>query len=93
MILPVYRDTTAELEQKRYYQRTTNAFRLIDRLVDSLELLAKQPYRGVERPYLPGMRSHSVPNTRYVILYFPEEVPVQISRVLHGSQDIARLFE
>jgi plasmid stabilization system protein ParE len=81
---------------QRYYRRIGAeevAVRLIDRLVDSLELLAKQPYMGVERPYLPGMRSHSVPNTRYVVLYFPDSRPIEIARVAHGRRDIEGPFE
>ena len=79
-----------------YFRRVSGervANRLIARLLDCFELLAEHPYIGVPRSYVPGIRTYPAPNTRYVILYFPEEVPVQISRVLHGSQDIARLFE
>ena len=66
---------------------------MIARFRDSFELLAEQPRMGVERPYVPGLRSHSVPGTRYIILYFPDKSPIEIHRVLHGSQDIQQLFE
>ena len=48
---------------------------------------------GAERPFVPGMRSYAVARTRYIILYFPDKRPIEISRVLHGSQDIEQLFE
>ena len=69
------------------------ASRMIARLRDIFELLAEQPYMGIERPFVPGMRSHSVSRTRYIILYLPDKKPIEIHRVLHGSQDIEQLFE
>ena len=66
---------------------------MIARLRDIFELLAEQPYMGIERPFVPGMRSHLVSRTRYIILYFPDKKPIEIHRVLHGSQDIEQLFE
>ena len=68
------------------------ASQMIARLRDTFELLAEQPYMGVERPFVPGLRSHSVLGTRYV-LYFPDRTPIEIHRVLHGSQDIEQLFQ
>ena len=69
------------------------ASQMIARLRDTFELLADQPYMGVERPFIPGLRSHSVLGTRYIVLYFPDRTPIEIHRVLHGSQDIQQLFE
>ena len=68
------------------------ARRVIARIRDSFELLAEQPRLGVECPYLPGLRSHFVPGTRHIILYSLDRTPVEIHRVLHGSQDIEKLF-
>lgn len=48
---------------------------------------------GINRPYEPGMRSYVVPRIGYIILYFPDRSPIEIARVIHGSQDIERLFE
>ena len=81
---------------RNYYRRRGAeqvASRMIARLRDCFILLAEHPFAGVERPFVPGMRSYSVPGTRYIILYFPDRKPVEIHRVLHGSQDIAHLFE
>ena len=67
--------------------------RLISRIQDICELFADQPYMGVERPYEPGMRGYVVARTGYIILYFPDRTPIEIARVIHGSQDIDQLFE
>ena len=69
------------------------ANRMIARLRDSFELLAEHPYMGGECLYLEGLRSHPVSRTRYIILYFPDRRPIEIYRVLHGSQDIEQLFK
>ena len=87
----------ADLAYIRSYLRRRSgeraASRMIARLRDIFELLAEQPRMGVERPFLPGMRIHFVSRTRYIILYFPDKQPIEISRILHGSQDIEQLFE
>ena len=69
------------------------ASRMIARLRDSFELLAEHPYMGGESPYLEGLRNHPVSRTRYIILYFPDRRPIEIYRVLHGSQDIDQVFK
>ena len=91
-------DTAAtDLARIRSYFRRRGreqvGIRLISRIQDICELLADQPYMGVERPYEPGMRGYVVPRTSYVILYFPDRTPIEIARVIHGSQDIEQLFE
>ena len=86
-----------DLAQIRNYFRRRGreqvGIRLISRIQDICELLADQPYMGVERPYEPGMRGYVVPRTGYIILYFPDRTPIEIARVIHGSQDIEQLFE
>ena len=69
------------------------AGRMIARLRGIFELLSQQPNIGVGSPYLPGLRSFPVPRTNYVVLYFPERDPIEIYRVVHGSQDIEQLFQ
>ena len=48
---------------------------------------------GVERPYEPGMRGYVVPRTGCIILYFPDRIPIEITRVIHGSRDFDQMFE
>ena len=74
--------------------RVAAARRLRLRIRDSLLLLAEQPYIGIARPELePNLRSHAVPNTRYIIFYYPTDYGVEIASVFHGSQDLRRLFD
>ena len=72
--------------------REQAGIRLIARIRDICELLADQPYMGVGRPYEPGMRGYVVPRTGYIVLYFPDRSPIEIARVIHGSQDLEMLF-
>ena len=80
-----------------YYQRTANesvADLQIDRLYASIGLLAEYPNMGVPRAeYAPRIRSHPALNTPYIILYYPWKGEIEVSRVVHASQDIARLFD
>ena len=66
-----------------------------DRLIDAIEsrfrLLASNPLMGEARPELaPGLRSFSVGN--YVIFFRPRDNGIDVARVLHGAQDINRIF-
>ena len=70
------------------------ADRQIARLYERFQILAEHPYVGVARDlFAEGLRSHAVPNTRYIIFYFPHDNGVEIAHVVHGNQDMARLFE
>ena len=71
-------------------EQTAN--RMIARLTRSFEYLAEYPYAGAQRDYLPGIRLYPASHTPYVILYFPGEPEMEISRVIHGSQDIKHQF-
>ena len=88
---------STDLAQIRNYFRRRGAEQIASRLIarfrDTFELLSEHPYIGVERQFLPGMRSFPVTSTPYTILYFPDRVPVEIHRVLHASQDIEGLFQ
>ena len=65
----------------------------LDRLYHRFQLLAEQPYMGVARPrFDPDIRSHAVPNTRFIIFYFPRGYGIEVARVIHGSRELARLF-
>lgn len=68
------------------------ADRQIARLLDQFDLLAEYPRLGRARPeYEPGIRSHVA--RPYVIWYYIWPDQIEISRVLHGSRDVGRLFE
>ena len=70
------------------------ANRQIVHLHERFQILAEYPYMGVARYDLaPEVRSHAIPNTRYIIFYFPKDYGVEVARVAHGSQDLHRLFE
>ena len=70
------------------------ADRQLGRLYERFQLLAEQPYMAVARPeFDPDIRSHAVPETRYVILYYPRAYGVEIVRVVHGSRRLSSLFE
>lgn len=63
------------------------ADRLIDRLFDDFQRLAKFPELGIPRDDLrPGLRIW--PEGHYVILYRITETGVGIVHVIHGARDI-----
>jgi toxin ParE1/3/4 len=60
--------------------------------------LAAMPEMGSPRefknPRLKGLRMWSVPGFRkHLIFYLPKEDGVEVIRVVHGSRDLAALFE
>ncbi len=58
----------------------------------SLERLAKRPRMGRSGPELmPDLRTISI--GRYVIFCLPRVRGIEVIRVLHGSRDIASIFE
>ena len=79
-----------------YYAREAServADQQLDRLYHRFLLLAEQPYMGVARPELdPEIRSHTVPNTSFIIFYFARSFGIEVARVVHGSRELARLF-
>ena len=80
-----------------YYRRIASeetADQQIARLYERFQILADHPYAGVARDlFTEGLRSHAVPNTRYIIFYFPRDNGVEIAHVVHGNQDMTQLFE
>ena len=79
-----------------YYYGIANeivANRRISRFHESFRLLSENPYMGVARPnFRPDARSHAVPGTPYIILYYPRPYGVEIARVVDGRQDLPRAF-
>ena len=58
----------------------------MDRLDDTLRLLATQPRMGRAREELAaGIRSY--PFGRYVVFYLPLDDGVEVARVLHSGRD------
>lgn len=63
------------------------ADRLIDAIVEHLELLAEQPRMGRRRPeFGEGVRSFAV---EHYVIYYRHETDVLIARILHGRRDQA----
>ncbi|MBW4614857.1 MAG: type II toxin-antitoxin system RelE/ParE family toxin [Desmonostoc vinosum HA7617-LM4] len=68
------------------------ADKLFDTLRASFPKLAKFPQMGRERSELaPSLRSFLVKS--YLIFYRPIEEGIEIVRILHGSQDIEKMFQ
>ncbi len=69
-----------------------NADGFIDRIYETIEMLARQPGLGRRREELaPGIQSFPV--GRYVIFYRVGSGAIEIARVLHGARDIESIFE
>ena len=69
-----------------------NADAFIDKLYETMQLLAGKPGSGRQREELaPGMQSF--PFGRYIIFYRVVTSAIEIVRVLHGARDIEKLFE
>jgi toxin ParE1/3/4 len=69
----------------------TNVDAFIDKLYDTIQLLAKQSSAGRRRDELgPGILSF--PFVRYIIFYRASPDAIEIARVLHGARDIHRIF-
>ena len=71
---------------------TANADSFIDKLYETIQLLANQPGSGRRREELaPGILS--LPFGRYIIFYRASQDSIEIIRVLHGARDIQTIFE
>ena len=71
-----------------------NALRFVERISERFNLLSNYPYLGVARPrFGKDHRSFVVPGSGYIIVYRPIKDGVEILRVVHGSQDLGRLFQ
>jgi toxin ParE1/3/4 len=70
------------------------ADRLIDAIMDGIRLLARHPGMGRERDDLAtDLRGFPVPDyAHYLIFYRQTDGPIDIVRVLQGSQDLPSLF-
>jgi toxin ParE1/3/4 len=69
-----------------------NADGFIDKIYETMELLARQPGLGRQRDDLaPGIQSFPV--SRYIVFYRVVTGSIEIVRVLHGARDIGNIFE
>jgi toxin ParE1/3/4 len=69
-----------------------NADGFIDKIYETMELLARQPGLGRHREELaPGIQSFAV--GRYIVFYRVVTRAIEIVRVLHGARDIENIFE
>ena len=67
------------------------AYRFIDNVYETGELLASHPEMGRVRDELsPGLRSF--PLGPFVLFYRPARSRIEIARILRGSRDIPSLF-
>ncbi len=70
----------------------TNADAFIDKLYETIQVLANQSGAGRRREELaPGILSF--PFARYIIFYRASRDAIEIVRVLHGARDIQTIFE
>lgn len=69
-----------------------NADAFIDKLYETIQLLASKPGLGRHREELaPGIQSFLF--GRYIIFYRVVTRAIEIVRVLHGARDIENIFE
>jgi toxin ParE1/3/4 len=69
-----------------------NADAFIDKLYETMQLLAGKPGSGRQREDL-AAGIQSFPFGRYIIFYRVVTGAIEIVRVLHGARDIEKLFE
>jgi len=83
-----------DLEEIEEYISRDNpeaAGRLIQRIEETCNLLAKNPEAGADRSeLLPQLRGFPVGN--YLIFYRPNDDGIDVARVLHGNRDIPNIF-
>lgn len=69
-----------------------NADGFVDKIYETMELLARQPGLGRHQEELaPGIQSF--PIGLYVVFYRVVTGAVEVVRVLHGARDIKNIFE
>ena len=68
------------------------AYRFLDNLDETFELLAEFPLIGRLRPEL-GVNIRSYPTGNYLVFYEPARDGVEISRVIYGGRDLPGVFK
>lgn len=88
-------DANADIEGIAIYLFDLNpvaAYRFLDALEKTCELLAEHPLVGRPRPELAqDLRSFPVGN--FLIFYTPAPHGIDVARVIYGGRDLPALFE
>ena len=94
------REARIDVIESAYFIAETN-LNAVDRFLQATETayeaLAEMPGMGALRDYnnprYAGMRMWPVPGfTKHLIFYQIRDVEIEILRVLHGAQDLAKIF-
>lgn len=64
------------------------AVRVVAKIIEKAEVYAEQPLLGAILPEL-GRTTRSFLVFSYVVLYRPDELGIQVLRVLHSAQDLS----
>ena len=68
------------------------AYRFLDDLDDTFDLLADFPFIGRLRPDL-GADVRSYPVGNYLVFYVPTTERIEINRVIYGGRDLSNVFK
>ena len=68
------------------------AYRFLDDLDETFELLADFPFIGRMRPDL-GLNVRSYPVGNYLVFYVPVADGIEITRVIYGGRDLPKVFK
>lgn len=97
IVRPKARRDVAEIADYLATEDLDVSDRFIDDVQRSFEFLSTRPYTGsarrFRRPTLHGLRLWRVPNfPKYLIIYRPTSIGIEVIRVLHGARKIERLL-
>jgi toxin ParE1/3/4 len=88
-------DANSDIEEIALYLFDLNpvaAYRFLDALEKTCELLAEQPLIGRPRPeFAENLRSFPVGN--YLIFYTPMPHGIAVARVIYGGRDLPPIFQ
>jgi toxin ParE1/3/4 len=87
-------DANSDIEGIALYIFNLNpvaAYRFLDALEETCEMLAEHPFVGRPRPeFGQGVRSFPVGN--YLIFYTPSQNGIDVARVIYGGRDLPGEF-
>lgn len=88
-------DANSDIEEIAFYLFDLNpiaAYRFLNALEKTCELLAEQPLIGRPRPeFTENLRSFPVGN--YLIFYTPAPHGIDVARVIYGGRDLPEVFQ
>lgn len=80
-----------EIAARTAYDNPLAAERMIDRFDKALKMLAQHPLAGRSREdCAPNLRGF--PIRSYILFYRPISDGIELARVLHGAQELRRIF-